>query len=979
LGKLRARQASGAVQDRSRASQQNTLKKTASRDKQSTGFTSNIGGQRRAASDELKRRLASAKGMNLTKSQQADLYRGLSAGDIMQDSKRAANRASGASRGKIARDMTGAKTGQDLRARSAGTLGIPKGSAVSKGDLASIQRSRRTLGAKSSGALAAIKRGEARNAELQERFTSLMEKANKAAVGNSIGARQTIYGKELGQIEEEMVRFNRDRIGLDKQYQADIDALAFGKDQSEGQQFGQIEQPQFATQDFPVIKRSTPRATTGTAGVPGAGSQQQLNRLLLDISRGAKDPSNLTEAELSLLSGNTAQSQMDSPIINMLKERRQEMETRADMQRQQREEDINAEMVDSTREAIASRMFADTQTTDAAMREKDAITEAIGAGGFGSSRGAELIADVDKQTRDIRSRRAEIDEINKGRLERQLRGQAFESDQQVDAQLAQMDMQLAQEQSKLIQSTRAANAANGIKGLEAAMKMRETLLGSDPAAKRKTNTFMSDQLGYLVDDYGQPTMTDENGQPIKTQDDTRWAMYQETDPYTQEMTTYFYDPKNPNRKLNEGEPRYKMAQSQDTSNVQAAGIATNNNDNCVFFARELTGLPYTGGDGINYKKDTIKKYGSDDVSGMNVGDNIFTNEGTYGHVAVVTDIDTDTGMVTLLEANRFKDEDGNPMVTRDRKINMEDPMVMGYVPNMKGTPLESNNFSSTNEGNNQTIDDTEATQDPTSDFKWTLAEHSDMMKTGTPPQFRGRSQKVKDDQEAEFRKEYQKFRQLNDSGQVELKDYNPEKYRTLIGQAGNSVNARATTASYKIQGALKKYRDAVEQYGSVEWNNPIVAQRYGDLQIAWKELAKLGVLAGPDMGIIESVIPPINAWTAPLKASLPGDRQKQILDAIDDQSDTIAYNAQRNVETLRNTYPDLRNDDFIRQLEAESRVTVNNLSDIDKASAETAKADFEGVDVAPNMVRVVSPDGTPGTVPANQLDIFLKNDFTRVD
>ena len=61
----------------------------------------------------------------------------------------------------------------------------------------------------------------------------------------------------------------------------------------------------------------------------------------------------------------------------------------------------------------------------------------------------------------------------------------------------------------------------------------------------------------------------------------------------------------------------------------------------------------------------------------------------------------------------------------------------------------------------------------------------------------------------------------------------------------------------KMQGTLNQYRDILNRTGATLTPGPAqmeLSSAYGQLQLEYKELAALGVLAGPDMALIERVL-----------------------------------------------------------------------------------------------------------------------------
>lgn len=84
------------------------------------------------------------------------------------------------------------------------------------------------------------------------------------------------------------------------------------------------------------------------------------------------------------------------------------------------------------------------------------------------------------------------------------------------------------------------------------------------------------------------------------------------------------------------------------------------------------------------KIDNVDNYGHKGADNIAIGDVIVQDIGTYGHVALVTSIDED-GNLTLSESNYY-DKTKPETVTNDRKININNSSIYGYI-----TPSEQTN------------------------------------------------------------------------------------------------------------------------------------------------------------------------------------------------------------------------------------------------------------------------------------------------
>nr|AKH46393.1 hypothetical protein [uncultured marine virus] len=607
------------------------------------------------------------------------------------------------------------------------------------------------------------------------------------------------------------------------------------------------------------------------------------------------------------------------------------------------------------------REFLEQEDEEAVDEAIDDLSRSLEAQGI-SPNGTFFQTEVAKLKRDLiqtTSRRKEVDRIAALRYEVDLESKGADQLAQINKEMAKITSDRKTAQDKAINDARDFILDNNIDPKGAYATYMASLKAS--GVTKKTNQFLSEQLGFLSDDYGQPTIRDGFGNGVKFVDQTRWSMYQKTDPYTQQTTTFFYDPMNPGRRFGDDIPKYQAditgadIEGFDSSKLQQIGnSSTKNAGECVFYAREKTGLPFTGGDGIEFKRKTVEKYGSTDMNGVKVGDCILTDEGTYGHAAVVVAVEGDT--LFLDEANFYKDEDKKGIITVGRPIKKDSSHMIGYVPNMKGAAGEGTNFRIP-EGVTQPVVETVETQNPTSGFKWSLSEHDKFSRNGGTPQFKGRSQQEKDAQEAAFRRENQDYLSLKSEGQVTLRDYNPGEYRKQMKDLNSNPHTRATQAFYELQGALKEYSDIVKENRGVEFFNPVVNNKYAALQIKWKEAARLGAITGPDLGLMENAIPAINTLGAVVRnIAHAGFAEEAILEAISNESLTISGYAQRNVQTLNNMYPDLRQEDLMQQLDGEARANINNMTESEEATLERAKEITKGVNLDSNEVVMMNPE-----------------------
>ena len=136
----------------------------------------------------------------------------------------------------------------------------------------------------------------------------------------------------------------------------------------------------------------------------------------------------------------------------------------------------------------------------------------------------------------------------------------------------------------------------------------------------------------------------------------------------------------------------------DSSNVTNLGSGEKNAANCVLYAREsVPNLPY-GLFTVQDKMNAVNVAGSRDLSKIQVGDAILTSEGDYGHAAVVTGVNGDK--ITVREANYKAGQ-----ITSGRVLDKSNPKILGFVSSKNGPQMNSQVSENFNEGQNPAIEE----------------------------------------------------------------------------------------------------------------------------------------------------------------------------------------------------------------------------------------------------------------------------------
>jgi hypothetical protein len=122
---------------------------------------------------------------------------------------------------------------------------------------------------------------------------------------------------------------------------------------------------------------------------------------------------------------------------------------------------------------------------------------------------------------------------------------------------------------------------------------------------------------------------------------------------------------------------------------------------------------------------------------------------------------------------------------------------------------------------------------------------------------------------------------------------------------------------------------------------------YADLQIAWKEAAKLGALTGPDMKLIENAVKPTTSWGGIWNKFTAG--KNAVISGINQTINTINQKGKKNSDMLLSRNPKYKGSEYIKQL-------VNPFY---------------------QEIEIIDPNGNEGTIPEYQLEDALKQGYKK--
>jgi len=247
----------------------------------------------------------------------------------------------------------------------------------------------------------------------------------------------------------------------------------------------------------------------------------------------------------------------------------------------------------------------------------------------------------------------------------------------------------------------------------------ETDTFSANEGKQKIDQNVSKLLGFASDQFGNQ-INGADGQPLQidSESNIEWGSFKD-----RFGNTVFYNKANPSEQKRANQSKVftqedgstSSSPTSDSSDMQTVGTGdtyTRDNgsqgllgENCVKYARTVVpNLPFglvskeNKADAIAFAED--EGFGSTDATQAQVGDAILTSEGSWGHAAVVSGIDPETGELILNEAN-YK----SGQVTEGRRIAANDSLILGFISSSTQPQMSSViNEQGNGEGNNAGID-----------------------------------------------------------------------------------------------------------------------------------------------------------------------------------------------------------------------------------------------------------------------------------
>lgn len=474
--------------------------------------------------------------------------------------------------------------------------------------------------------------------------------------------------------------------------------------------------------------------------------------------------------------------------------------------------------------------------------------------GFGrSTKNAEAL---DKIGRDTANQLAVLEEsraAQKALLDAQLRGASSEEMGAIGQNIQALQNKAAELETAALGEIARLNQENGVKGVEAMNNLIEGL--SQFGKGNKVDKTTSELLGYVADEYGNP-VTGGDGKPLSLPNDgVKFEKY--TDEYTGQ--TYFYNPYDPTDvKMAPGNGfqtytnELGQAASSPTSNTQLMQPLKPAEDlqkfanNCVLYAKNAycPNIP-TGATSVAGRKAGIQEaqkngYGGTDMNLAQIGDIIHTSEGDVGHTARIIGKKGDKWI--LEEANYTPGQ-----ITSGRELGITDPKILGWIrPNTRvgATP------TSISEGNSYSIQEqmqgVQFSPDAVRDFQTYAAK-------GQLPSFSGTSQLVKDQKEANFRKNYNLWASQNPSSapQYDLDQVSKlaSRYKPLTDDIRTLEQGFAVKKDFNVN-TTNPYDDQALIFSFMKVLDPTSVVREGEFNFAQRNASYLeSIFAGASQAI----------------------------------------------------------------------------------------------------------------------------------
>lgn len=139
-----------------------------------------------------------------------------------------------------------------------------------------------------------------------------------------------------------------------------------------------------------------------------------------------------------------------------------------------------------------------------------------------------------------------------------------------------------------------------------------------------------------------------------------------------------------------------------------------------------------------------------------------------------------------------------------------------------------------------------------------------------------------------------------------------------IKNIDNSPQGKKINALVNFKSKLNRYQQLVEEYGTEAFGKDKQAldSAYTEVQLEYKNVAELGVLAGPDMELIESAIKDATPgfWGQVGNIVTFGGNTRAVKTSIDEAQNAINTAAQYNSDTLYARNPKYEQSDYVQAL-----------------------------------------------------------------
>lgn len=162
-----------------------------------------------------------------------------------------------------------------------------------------------------------------------------------------------------------------------------------------------------------------------------------------------------------------------------------------------------------------------------------------------------------------------------------------------------------------------------------------------------------------------------------------------------------------------------------------------------------------------------------------------------------------------------------------------------------------------------------------------------------------------------------------------------------------SPERESITAVKDLLDTLNEYKTQINTYGFESYGpqSAVTDRIYADLQVKYKEAARLGALTGPDLALLEQAIKPASGGLLnAAKYGLMAGGKEGVTGAIDSLDASLRRSAQRKLDSLLSQYQGSENDPYIKDLSKGIQMPTQEAQDKQPIKAKGSDGKYYMVD-----------------------------------